>query len=232
MKPAITVLKNSLTNCKHKRLFFVFVLFLAIPQLAKAHAMDVSNLPTKDIAWLYLKLGYTHILPLGLDHILFVLCLFFLSPKLKTVLWQSLAFTLAHSVTLGLCIFGIVSPPTHIIEPIIALSIVFVAVENMIVSELKPTRILLVVVFGLIHGMGFASVLSDIGMPDNQFTVSLVMFNVGVEVGQLTVIVMAWLLIGKWFNQKPWYKKRIVIPISAVIATIALFWTIQRTFFG
>ena len=182
--------------------------------------------------FLYLKLGYTHILPLGLDHILFVLCLFFLSPKLKTVLWQSLAFTIAHSITLGLCIFGVISPPSHIIEPIIALSIVFVAVENMIVSELKPTRMFLVAAFGLIHGMGFASVLKDLGMPEDKFATSLITFNVGVELGQITVILIAWLLVGKWFSKKPWYKKRIVIPISAVIAAIALYWTIERTFFG
>ncbi|MDH4471291.1 MAG: HupE/UreJ family protein [Fluviicola sp.] len=232
MKPIITALKNNPSLQRQLRLLVVICCLLCIPQLASAHAMDLKNLPTKDVAALYLKLGYTHILPLGLDHILFVLCLFFLSPKLKTVLWQSLAFTVAHSITLGLCIFGVISPPSHIIEPIIALSIVFVAVENMIVSELKPTRMFLVAAFGLIHGMGFASVLKDLGMPEDKFATSLITFNVGVELGQITVILIAWLLVGKWFSKKPWYKKRIVIPISAVIAVIALYWTIERTFFA
>ncbi|ASS47949.1 MAG: hypothetical protein A3D31_01350 [Candidatus Fluviicola riflensis] len=232
MKPIITALKNNPSLQRQLRLFAGILFLLCIPQVVSAHAMDLTNLPTKDVAILYLKLGYTHILPLGLDHILFVLCLFFLSPKLKTVLWQSLAFTIAHSITLGLCIFGVISPPSHIIEPIIALSIVFVAVENMIVSELKPTRMFLVAAFGLIHGMGFASVLKDLGMPEDKFVTSLITFNVGVELGQITVILIAWLLVGKWFSKKPWYKKRIVIPISAVIAAIALYWTIERTFLG
>lgn len=232
MNPIITALKNNPSLQRQLRLFVVIGCLLCIPQLVSAHAMDLKNLPTKDVAVLYLKLGYTHILPLGLDHILFVLCLFFLSPKLKTVLWQSLAFTIAHSITLGLCIFGVISPPSHIIEPVIALSIVFVAVENMIVSELKPTRIFLVAAFGLIHGMGFASVLKDLGMPEDKFATSLITFNIGVELGQITVILIAWLLVGKWFSKKPWYKKRIVIPVSAVIAAIALYWTIERTFFA
>ena len=211
-------------------LFFICLLF--VPHILSAHAVDLTGMPTKDVAFIYLKLGFTHILPLGLDHILFVLCLFFLSPSLKTVLWQATAFTIAHSITLGLAIYGIISPPTHIVEPIIALSIFYVAVENIISNKLRASRLLLVAIFGLIHGMGFASVLTDLGLPKDQFLTSLISFNVGVELGQISIILLAWLLIGKWFNKKPWYKDRIVIPISVVIALISLYWTIERIFFS
>lgn len=215
----------------------VFCLLLAavfIPAQLAAHPNDevLNKLSGTETVWLYLQLGFTHILPLGLDHILFVLSIFLLNPKLKPVIWQATAFTVAHSITLGLAMNGMISPPTHIIEPVIALSIMFVAIENMITDQLKPSRIAVVFLFGLIHGMGFASVLSDLGMPQNRFFTSLIMFNVGVELGQITVILIAWLLAGKWFSQKPWYRKRIVMPVSAVIAAIGLYWTIERTFFA
>ena len=207
------------------------LLLLILPQAAQAHGIDLKGFPTEDVARIYLELGYTHIIPLGLDHILFVVCLFFLSPKLKTVIWQATAFTIAHSITLGLAMYDVISPPTHIVEPVIALSIMFVAIENIISDQLRPSRILIVFAFGLIHGLGFASVLTDLGLPEDKFVVSLLTFNLGVELGQISVILLAWLLIGKWFSAKPWYKKRVVIPISLVIAAISLYWTIERIFF-
>jgi hypothetical protein len=212
--------------------FFLSILFILVPTFSFAHAPDLVGAPTSDVAFYYLYQGFLHIIPKGLDHILFVLCLFFLSPNLKTVLWQSLAFTIAHSITLGLVVCGFLSPPSYLIEPIIALSIMFVAIENIITSKLKPSRIILVVVFGLIHGMGFASVLNEIGLPDDKFMTSLIAFNLGVELGQITVIIAAWLLIGYWFNKKLWYKVRIVTPISIIIAVIAFYWVIERVFLG
>jgi hypothetical protein len=212
--------------------FIVACLLLFVVQQLQAHAItDLSKFSRTDVGLIYLKLGFTHIIPLGLDHILFVLCLFFLNDKLKTVIWQATAFTVAHSITLGLAMYGLITPPTYIVEPVIALSIMFVAVENIISDQLKPSRVLIVFAFGLIHGMGFASVLTDLGLPSNRFLTALLTFNLGVELGQLAVILTAWLLIGKWFHKKAWYRKRIVIPVSAVIAVIALYWTIERTFF-
>ncbi len=200
---------------------------------ANAHAIaDLSKFSRTDVGLIYLKLGFTHILPLGLDHILFVLSIFFLNNQLKTIIWQATAFTVAHSITLGLAMYGFISPPTHIVEPIIALSIMFIAIENIISEQLKPSRIIIVFVFGLIHGMGFANVLTELGLPHNQFLTSLLTFNLGVELGQIAVIILAWFLIGKWFNKKSWYRIRIVIPISAIIAIIAIYWTIERTFFA
>lgn len=218
---------------RSNRKFLVLALLVLLPFAAGAHVVrnQLEGLSRTDVALVYLKMGYTHILPLGLDHILFVLSLFLLSPKLKTMIWQATAFTVAHSITLGLAMYGLISPPSYIIEPVIALSIMFVAVENMITDKLRPTRIALVFGFGLVHGMGFASALTELGLPRNQFLSSLLCFNLGVELGQITIILAAWWLVGKWFNQKTWYRKRIVIPASAVIAAIALFWTIQRTFF-
>lgn len=209
------------------------ILLLLCTQPLHAHVTDadLSQLSGTDIALLYLKLGFTHILPLGADHILFVLSIFLLNPKLKPVIIQATTFTIAHSITLGLAMYGLVSPPAHIIEPVIALSIFFVAVENIITDKLKPTRIVIVFIFGLIHGLGFAGALSELGLPENQFFTSLLTFNIGVELGQITIILLAWILVGKWFGKKDWYRKRIVIPFSVLIAIIALYWTIQRAFY-
>jgi hypothetical protein len=201
-----------------------------------AASMLATDVNTRDFSdtnvfFIYLGLGFSHIIPLGFDHILFILCLFLLSPDFKTIFWQATAFTVAHSITLGLAMFGIVSVPGYIVEPVIALSIVFVAVENIVIERLKPTRILVVFIFGLIHGLGFAGVLKDLGLPKNEFITALLSFNVGVELGQVAVIFLAWFLIGAWFNKKIWYRKYIINPISALIALIALYWTIERIFF-
>jgi hydrogenase/urease accessory protein HupE len=176
----------------------------------------------------YLKLGFTHILPKGTDHILFVLGIFLLSIRLKPILMQVTAFTVAHTITLALTIYGVVSLSPRIVEPMIALSIVYVAVENIVTPKLSPWRVALVFGFGLLHGMGFAGVLSQLGLPRSEFLTALLCFNAGVELGQLTVISIAFLLIGLPFRDKPWYRQRIVIPGSIVIAAIGLFWFVQR----
>ena len=145
--------------------------------------------PTRmEIVRQYLWLGYTHILPKGLDHILFVLGIFLLSPRLKTMLLQVTAFTIAHSITLGLSMYGIVSLPSRIVEPLIALSIAYVAIENLVTRELKPWRLALVFMFGLLHGLGFAGVLRELGLPRGEFLTALRTFNPGVEGGQLMII--------------------------------------------
>jgi hydrogenase/urease accessory protein HupE len=176
----------------------------------------------------YLKLGFTHILPKGTDHILFVLGIFLLSIRLKPILMQVTAFTVAHTITLALTIYGVVSLSPRIVEPMIALSIVYVAVENIVTPKLSPWRVGLVFCFGLLHGMGFAGVLSQLGLPRSEFLTALLCFNAGVELGQLTVISIAFLVIGLPFRNKPWYHQRIVFPGSIVIAAIGLFWFVQR----
>jgi hypothetical protein len=180
-----------------------------------------------DIARQYLALGYTHILPKGLDHILFVLGIFLLSVRLRPILIQVTAFTIAHSITLGLTMYGIVSLPPRLVEPLIALSIAYVALENLATTELKPLRLALVFTFGLLHGMGFAGVLKDLGLPRSEFLTALVGFNLGVEAGQLTVIGFAGLCV-IWFRNRQWYHRRIVVPASVIIAAIGVYWTIVR----
>lgn len=226
---------NYIPGIKQKRFLGILLLLFVISQNLFAHPSDAefANLTKTDVAFLYLGLGYKHILPLGLDHILFVLSLFLLSPKLKPVLWQASAFTLAHTITLGLTVYKVIVPPAAIIEPIIALSIMYVALENIFFAgKLKNSRIGIVFLFGLVHGMGFASVLNEIGLPQNAYLSSLIMFNIGVELGQITVILAAYFLLARWFSTKPYYRSRIVIPISAIIALIALYWAIERMFFS
>jgi hypothetical protein len=191
----------------------------------------LEKAPANDVILFYLKLGYTHILPEGADHILFVVGLCLLSRKVSVILWQATAFTVAHSITLALSMQNIIVAPSAVVEPIIALSILFVAVENLLLTELKPWRVLLVFLFGLIHGMGFASSLNEIGLPRNKFFTSILSFNVGVELGQITVILAVFLLLVAPFGKKPYYRKRIVYPLSILIAAIAFYWTVQRVFF-
>ncbi|MDO8677988.1 MAG: HupE/UreJ family protein [Acidobacteriota bacterium] len=184
--------------------------------------------PTRwEIARQYLVLGYTHILPKGLDHILFVLGIFLLSPRVKTMLLQVTAFTIAHSITLGLSIYGVVSLPSRVVEPLIALSIAYVAIENLVTRELKPWRLALVFMFGLLHGLGFAGVLRELGLPRGDFLTGLLAFNLGVEGGQLTVIGAAMLSVF-WFRDRPRYRQVVVVPASLAIAAIGIYWTITR----
>jgi len=176
----------------------------------------------------YTALGFTHIVPLGLDHILFVLGLFLLSTRMAPLLIQVTAFTVAHTLTLALSVYGVVSLSSSVVEPLISASIVYVAVENILTPNLKPWRALVVFGFGLLHGLGFAGVLQEVGLPHGQFVPALVSFNVGVELGQLAVIAIAYLAVGIWGRNKSWYRPRVVIPASAAVAAVGLFWTVQR----
>ncbi|WP_435659501.1 HupE/UreJ family protein [Leisingera caerulea] len=178
----------------------------------------------------YIPVGFTHILPKGLDHILFVLGLFFLSPRLKPLLLQVSVFTVAHTITLALGALGMVSVSAAIVEPLIALSIVFVAVENIFARKLHSWRTFVIFGFGLLHGLGFASVLGAFGLPENQFLPALIGFNVGVELGQLAVIAAAYLGVRLWFGRHPKYRGRVAIPASVTIAMIGSYWFVERVF--
>lgn len=180
----------------------------------------------------YVVIGFTHILPKGLDHILFVIGLYLLSPRIRPLLTQVTAFTVAHSITLGLGLYGIVALPPSIVEPLIALSIAYVAIENIFTTRLSPWRPFVVFGFGLLHGLGFAGVLAEVGLPRSDYVAGLIAFNVGVELGQLAVIAIAFLLTGLWFRSRSWYRQRIVVPASVVIACIGLYWTVERVMSG
>lgn len=178
----------------------------------------------------YLWFGYTHILPKGLDHILFVLALFFASKKMKPLLIQISAFTIAHTLTLALATLGKVSAPPDIVEPLIAASIAWVAIENLIFGHMTKWRPLIVFGFGLFHGLGFASVLGDLGLEQGQFLASLISFNVGVELGQLSIVAAAWTLF-HWFYQRKWYDRTIPVLGSLGIAYMGIIWAVERVFF-
>jgi len=211
-------------------LTLLLMLIILFPSIALGHAINyaLEKAPDSDVVWFYLQLGVRHIIPLGTDHILFVTSLCLLSTHIKTILWQATAFTVAHSVTLALSMKGILVAPGAVVEPIIALSIVFVAVENIFLSELKPWRIAIVFLFGLIHGLGFASALNEIGLPRNKFYTSILSFNAGVEIGQVIVIICVFLIIIIPFGKREWYRKFVVYPVSILIAMIAAYWFIKR----
>ena len=179
----------------------------------------------------YIFVGFDHIIPKGLDHILFVLGLFFLTTRVGPLLTQITTFTVAHTITLALAATGTVSVSPALVEPLIAASIVYVAVENIMTRRMMPWRPVIIFAFGLLHGLGFASVLGEFGFAPGRFVSALVGFNIGVEVGQLTVIAIAFLTVGIWFGRKPWYRKFISIPGSVAIAAIGAYWAVERAFF-
>jgi len=176
----------------------------------------------------YISIGFEHIFPKGTDHILFILGLYLFSTRLKPLLWQVTMFTLAHTITLGLSMYKIISLPAAIVEPLIALSIAYVGIENIFAHKLKTHRLFLVFGFGLLHGLGFAGVLADFGMPTDSFAAALISFNIGVEFGQLFIIFLAFLLIGLCCRNKNWHRKFITLPLSSIIALIGLYWALDR----
>ena len=179
----------------------------------------------------YARLGFLHIIPAGADHILFVLGLFLLSAQLRTLLFQVSAFTVAHTASLALSAVELVQLSPLIVEPLIALSIVYVGIENTLTGRLRAWRPLLVFAFGLLHGLGFAGVLGEIGLPEDQAFGALIGFNVGVELGQLAVIGGAILVVGR-YNTRPWYRRRIVVPASLSIAAVGFYWFVTRVIAG
>lgn len=180
------------------------------------------------IARRYLALGFAHIVPGGLDHVLFVLGLFLLGTRIRPLVWQVTAFTVAHAVTLSLAAFGVVALPPTIVEPLIALSIVYVAVENVLTDRLTPWRPAVVFGFGLLHGLGFAGALGQLGWPETEALPGVLGFNVGIELGQLLVIALAMATIGS-LRHRPWYRARVTVPLSLAIAGVGVVWAIERT---
>ncbi len=178
----------------------------------------------------FIRAGFVHVVPLGTDHILFVLGLFLLTLKWRPLLWQVTTFTIAHTITLGLATTGIVHVSSSVVEPVIAGSIVVIALENIFYPKYSLWRLLVVFVFGLVHGLGFAGALSRLGLPGSSLVASLLGFNVGVEVGQLMVIVLAFIAT-MWLRGSEHYRKFMVLPGSITIAVIGAYWMIQRIFF-
>ena len=173
--------------------------------------------------------GFLHVLPKGLDHILFVLGLFLLSRAWRPLLLQVTTFTVAHTITLGLATFGWVQVTPRIVEPVIAFSLVFVAMENILRPRYSAWRLMVVFLFGLVHGLGFASALRELELPVKALLLGLLGFNVGVEGGQLSVVALAGLAT-VWLRNPVYYRRFVVIPGSAAIAVMGLWWTVTRVF--
>ena len=188
----------------------------------------VAAQSTLEVVASYMVIGFEHIVPKGLDHILFILGLFLLSTHWRPLLLQVTMFTVAHTITLGLAMNNVVALPSNIVEPLIALSIAYVGVENILSKSLHKSRLVLVFLFGLLHGLGFAGVLSDFGMPQDDFAVALISFNAGVELGQLAVITIAFVLLRFWFKNHQIYRKMVVIPGSMLISVVGLYWFLER----
>lgn len=212
-----------------KKMLCVVLCLLAIfPAMAHTINYALENAPVGEVAWYYFQLGFKHIIPYGPDHVLFIIGLCLIHTRIKPIIYQATAFTIAHMISLALSMKDIIMAPAQVIEPIIALSIVFIAVENLVVSKAKPWRLILVFLFGLVHGMGFASSLNEIGLPPDSFATSIIWFNLGVEACQVLLIAAVFGFLILPFKNKPWFRHRVVYPLSVMIAVISIYWTIMR----
>ena len=184
--------------------------------------------------------GIGHILPGGLDHILFVLALFLSSTASRSLVIQISVFTLAHTITLGLAAAGVFSPSSDIVEPLIALSIALVAIENVFFKKPPRWRPIVIFLFGLLHGLGFAGFFGELGLPEGQFWSALIGFNIGVEIGQLSIVVLAVAAVSVWRWRWRWrnniehtdavYRRFVVLPGSLLIGATGAWWTMERVF--
>jgi hypothetical protein len=192
---------------------------------------DIKTIKADNTVITYVALGIEHIL-IGLDHLLFVACLVYISGTRKKLLLTITGFTVAHSITLILAATNVLTIPIPPVEAVIALSIVFLAWEiakNNKESLSLRYPVLVSSSFGLLHGFGFASVLTDIGLPEGEKILALICFNIGVEIGQLIFVS---LLIGVFYllskRYKPLSLDRMRFPVSYFCGTLASFWVLER----
>ena len=176
---------------------------------------------------LYAKLGFQHILPMGLDHLAFIFALLLACSAFRPIVFYISLFTLAHCITLVCGVLGLVELPELWVEAAIALSIVFVAIENILIQSTGYWRGAMVFGFGLLHGLGFAGALSDIGIPGEHFIGALVGFNIGVELGQLSFAILVFIGLHRFLN-KPWYNRVIATPANLCIALTGAYWLFER----
>jgi hydrogenase/urease accessory protein HupE len=177
----------------------------------------------------FFRLGVEHILT-GYDHLLFLVALLLRGGRLVSLLKIITAFTVAHSMTLALAVLGVVTIPDRIVEPAIAASIVWVALENLLRREAPPGRWLVSFFFGLVHGFGFASAIEPLALPPGRLALALLGFNLGVEAGQAFVVALL-LPPLLWMRGSSW-EPRIVQAASLGVAVAGLAWLVERLFFG
>lgn len=177
----------------------------------------------------YFFLGIQHIIPKGLDHILFIVGLFFFSVTLRPLLIQVTMFTIAHSITLIFVSVSYINVNPLIVEPIIALSIAYVGIENIFKQYVKEyLRYIIIFFFGLLHGLGFALVLSDIGYQSSKLILNLISFNLGIEAAQIFIILFLYILLGIKFSNKKYYRYIFQVPVSLFIALVGIYWFFER----
>ena len=177
----------------------------------------------------FFVLGVEHIIPKGLDHILFIFGLFLFSSSLKKLITQITIFTIAHSITLIFVSLSLMKINPQIVEPIIALSIVYVGIENIFKNYVKEyLRYVVILFFGLLHGLGFALVLSDIGYRSTDLFINLISFNIGIEVAQISLVLVLYLLIALNFAKSKNYRIFFQVPSSILISSIGLYWFLDR----
>ena len=177
----------------------------------------------------YFFLGIQHIIPKGLDHILFIVGLFFFSVTLRPLLIQVTMFTIAHSITLIFVSVSYINVNPLIVEPIIALSIAYVGIENIFKQYVKEyLRYIIIFFFGLLHGLGFALVLSDIGYQSSKLILNLISFNLGIEAAQIFIILSLYVLLGIKFSNKKYYRYIFQVPVSLFIALVGIYWFFER----
>lgn len=177
----------------------------------------------------YVRLGFRDVLPQGVDQLLFVLGLFLLTIDVRTIAVQLLTLWLGSSLGLVLATYGILSPSLSAIEPLIAIAIAYVAIENLITSALKPWRLVLVFLFGMIFGAKSAAVLSIPIASIEAPLVAVLSFVAGTAAAQATAVAAAAFAVA-WYRHQPWYHRRIVVPASLSIAVVGIYWTLLRTF--
>lgn len=177
----------------------------------------------------FLIKGFEHVFPLGYDHILFMIALFLYNSRIKTAILQCTVFTIAHSLTLALTANRLIIPNSQLIEIGIAISIFIAGLENILPVINFSIRLLIIFLFGLMHGIGFAGALADIGIKNQEIIKVLAGFNIGVELAQASLIVILYFILSKPFLDAPWYNTFIKKPVSLIIASCGLFWAITRS---
>ena len=227
----IRQVSNGVNDIQGKTDEQLYSAYLASGELSAPILRDgITTVSTPKLILDYIIIGFEHIIPKGLDHILFVLGLFLFATQFFQLAAQISLFTIAHTITLALASLGIVSVPSSLVEPLIALSISYVALETLWHKRIGYSRLAIIFGFGLLHGLGFASVLLEIGLSPQHFITSLIAFNVGVELGQIAVLLIAYLLVGIWFSKRRYYRSYIQIPFSLVIGAVGGYWFIERVF--
>jgi hypothetical protein len=178
-------------------------------------------------SWSFILSGIKHIIPLGWDHILFLTGLFLSTRHLRKIVRLATAFTVAHSITLILCASQLLPSKPQLIEPIIGLTIALIGLQNLIGEKNNKVSYLILFVFGLIHGCGFATALGESGIPQNYFYSSLISFNIGIELAQIAIIAVMYFAT-RIIKNEIHYKKFVTTPVSLIILAAGIFLTTER----